>query len=404
MNKKKRYKSNVGVEVEVLLSYHDGFTANLADSVLNDSRNSGYLVKEGRKNMVEINSDPKSTIREIHQDLYEKLNGLEKICETYNVVPISASEFGAGKSIKRVNPRYSAYGENLGELSELLGPIAGIHIHIDQDKERKIEQFQLLTSLDSLSYGITSTSPISEKGKNGLNNQRVNIVRNIVYDKLPLHAKLQNYPSSINEIDERGKLRVEQWFEGSNMNREEFNEVYNTGNTGYHPVRNRQDIGPTGTWEVRSFDTAPLPYALAAIAIYKGANDRMLRQNIPTKIATEDNNYSFSASEIILPNHNTLLKMQEEAIKYGLKSQMLKKYLSHVKEFAQEGLSEEDRAYLKPIDELLSTGKNPASLIMDHMRFLGYKGEEFTPNQSAQANLFARKMYQEGLKYQPTVN
>lgn len=403
------YQPTIGMELELLLADEKGYVSNIADNVIRDPRNGDIAQKEGRHCNLEINSSPQKTVRALHQEMAEKLLLLEEICCGTGAAPLSSSEFGAGKGKGRVRDgRTSAYEGAFGkDDADYLRSILGIHLHFAKHPTNGIGQYSLLLALDPLSYAITSTSPITEKGKNSLNNHRVNLVRNVVYKDLPLLAKLQKYPSTLEEFDERDEQRVQQWYEASGLDPETFFENHDKSSTGYHPIRSKRGerFGPTGTWEIRSFDSAPLNYSLPAVALYKGCNDHAMQNNIPIRVAEKDGEYSFSDEEIVLPNYRTLLQMQEEVIHYGLKSEIVKDYLTHVIGFAKKGLEgSEDQVYLERLEQIVESRLNPAALIMRHMREKGYKGHQFAPEQAADAILFARELHLEGLNYKPKVN
>ena len=389
--------STIGVEIELNLIDAQGYFQSAADSVLGDHRNAGLFVAEGNLAMVEYNSPPASSIAQLHASIVPSLQLLEEICAKYNVTPVSISENGAGAGIQRGGkPRYQAYATILGqEANKQIDTVAGIHAHFSQFKDRLLEQFWVLCALDPLSYALTSTSPIRYDGTNGKNCQRIDTMRNHAFQQFPLHAKLQQYPASIAEIDDCNQQRFDQWQEASGLDGATFAQLFTVQSTGYAPIRKRDNIGP-GTWEVRSFDSTPLNIALAAVALYKGVNDQVSEVR-SISIADRDDEYQFSLDKIVVPNLATLQRMEKESIHVGIKAESVAQYLGAVLDFAQQGLPAEDKIYVQPIYDTLATRCNPADRIMEYMRSLGIPGEQFLPDQSAKANLFMREQYLRGL-------
>ena len=118
-----------------------------------------------------------------------------------------------------------------------------------------------------------------------------------------------------------------------------------------------------------------------------------MNNNCPIEIATPDNTYNFAEDKIILPNYQTLLQFENEGIQNGLKSDLVRDYIAHLLPYAEAGLPPEDKIYLAPLKKMLLTRDNPADEIMNFMREQGYAGHQFTPQQTAQTNLYMREKH-----------
>lgn len=391
--------TTIGGEIELTLIDNEGYISNKADLILNDPKNDGSITDEGTHAQVEVNLVPAKTIQELDNNAKKQLSLLEEICTSYDVKAVPVSEYGAGRGERQgksepENYRWPIYNLIFGEKGlEELYTNSGIHLHLSQIPGKELQQFHILQALDPLSYALTSTSPINYQGKNSLSCHRINTQRNRVFQKFPLHAQLLDYPSSLEELKEIENQRWEQWREialKNGIDPQRYDKKFQPSNTGYTPIRKRDNIGPTGTLEVRSFDTAPLDITLAVFALYKGIHDYALEKNTKITISEQPHTYSFSDGSVILPNIKTLKEMENETVKYGLRSNLITEYLSHLLPFAEQGLPQEDKIYLQPIKEMLVTKINPAHKIMEFMNLQGYQGPFFSPEQSAQANLFMR--------------
>ena len=199
------------------------------------------------------------------------------------------------------------------------------------------------------------------------------------------------------ELVARDQQRYSLWLHASSLDPEEFAQRFHPENTGYAPIRKRDSIGPQGTWEVRTFDTAPVPIAMGAAAIYKGATDRVLIEGIPVSISKEYGRYRFASDHILLPSYETLLKLEEKAITKGLKDEEVVNYILQVAAFAEKGLSPPDQAYLEPVYQMLHDSTNPADELMNYLHRFN-PGNVFSPAEGARANLFVRDKYLEGLE------
>ncbi len=399
------FKTTIGAELELYLIDKEGYIKNNAPEILNDSRikDAGCFYQEGTNAQIEVNSNPINSIYELDKDLKGKSKLLDDICREYSSFPIPTSEYGAGKGEVIDHPLIDLYDNILGETARKnLYYHSGIHLHVSQIPKKELKQFWLLQALDPLTYALTSTSSISFNGKNGINCHRINNQRNIVFKDFPLHGQLQNYPLSLDELNERDNKRWEQWLKiakDKGISQKLYEANYKRDKTGYHPIRKRDGIGPNGTFEVRSFDTAPLDILFASLAFVKGIHDYVMNKDIDLEISDKLNKYSFSREKIILPNIETLRNMESETINNGLKSDLVYDYLSHLLPFAEKGLPREDKKYLDPIKMMLETIMNPADYVMYFMKISGHTGSQFSPEQSAQANLFMRRWYENTLNY-----
>ncbi|MBU0456564.1 MAG: glutamate-cysteine ligase family protein [Nanoarchaeota archaeon] len=397
--------STIGAELEYHLVDKEGYLMNIAPSILSDPRGKEFCY-ESSNARIEINSSPCETIEEIHQDLEERIIRLEKICEEYGtmIVP-TGSEYGAGSGTQKWTPRLEAYPLIIGEHSNrLIKTISAMHAHLSQQPGRVVDQFNLFTALDPVAYAITSTSPLSYEGKNSLNCHRINLVRNLAFNEFPLHSQLLDYVHSVEEIDGRDREKYQQWSNRWLMRSgkpiEIFSSLFNSQNTGFSPIRKRDNFGPTGTLEVRSFDIASLDILLAALALYKGTNDRMINENIEVsfgKDVKDRQEYSFSPKRIILPNYHTLKNFEEKTINSGIRSDDFFNYLTSILAFAEDGLPKEDKKYLDPLKLMLTERMNPADKIMAYLKSNGHYGPTYFPEQGALATLYLRNEHLKSL-------
>lgn len=394
----------LGTEDELHLMDREGNMANRAPEILRDPRSRGLIHDESSNARIEINSDPARDILELHKNVKSKLFRVEDICQDYDVFPVpTGCEFGAGKGTGLVTAvRQPNYERLFGhDLAQLFLKINAFQIHISQYPGRELDQYRLFTALDPLTYSITSTSPISHEGENSINNHRINITRNLLFSAWPEHAQLQDYPRSLQDINDADEKRYFDWLNYPGVDKELFESTFTPQTTGYTPVRKRDDIGPTGTLEIRGGDSTTPDVSDAATALFWGANKRMINEEIPLVVASDNESYAFQSDVIRVPNYRELQHLGKEGYLRFLRSPDHRRYLSEVLEFSREGLTNQEKPYLKPVDNMLITGMNLADQIIHHMQSLGFTGHSYSPQQAAQANLFMRKMYEQSLKYNP---
>ncbi len=400
-------RSYVGIEHEVQLIGPKGYISNNADEVLARLNLDGRprFVEEYRRNQVEFNSVASNDLSVVGEDWVNGMNELEEASRELDVYPVSASEYGAGVGMTRTERASDpVYRRMIGDSRhEALNSISGIHAHFDQFPDSQfplLHQYWLLHALDPLSYGLTSTSPIRWDGRNGKNSQRILIIREYSLADFSNSGPLLEYPRDVSELTERelqGYRHFLDAFVESGGNPADFN--LKPSHLNFASIKKRDDIGKSGTWEVRSFDTCPVDIGLGAVALYKGVYDRALREGPEISIANEDGAYHYGQQHIVLPSYRTLKKMEVEATgPMGMSGPDVNAYAKHVLDYAEKGLQENEVKYLDVVRRMVLVGANPATNLMRRMRSNGYNERYFSPDHSAQANLFMRKLHLKGLE------
>ncbi len=407
--------STIGAEIELILVDKKGYVSNKALEILCDPRieNVQCYAHEGTLAQVEVNSDPAPTIKQLHQDLIQKLVFLDQICQEYGVRPIPMSEMGAGKgeinlSQQKQKERIPIYESLFGKKNvESLLTNSGVHLHFSQTPGREIDQYLILQSLEFLAYALTSTSPINHKGNNSLNDHRINYHRNIVFADIPEFSHLSTYPSSLEDIkniQNKNFQKILQKAIEKGITEEEFNQSFKPHNLGYQAVRNRPEIGLTGTNELRSPDACTIDVLTPVAALFKGIYDYVTDRNLKVVVADEMGNYRITKKESIIPHPDSNQKIQNTTIEDGIKPDFTIDLLRYFLPFAEKGLSSEDQPYLQSFHSTIKNRENPANQVMQHLNQLGYTGSHFGPEQTSQAAQFMRAWHQKTLNYQSTPN
>jgi len=362
-----------------------------------------WLVPEGSQGQVEVNTKPTETVHQQVLEITEKVRILEQLALANGSEIVAASSYGAGKgtSNRDSKQRFAFYDALLGrDGSDVLDTIVGNHTHLSQPEniEDKVKQHRLLLGLEPLAYAFTSTSPMRYDGVNTLNNHRIPLVRNLVREKgVDEFAAAQPYPYSMEDIiNLQGHLvdLVVNAGKKVGFSKEDALREFSGDNTGYIPLRFRTKFP---TQELRSADSAPLPYMAAIWAILKGVNDYVEKTGIPVEVGQE---YYFGRDKIVLPEDR---KQLEIAItEKGLESHpvygsLAGNYASAAINLARHGLPEEDLPYLKLAEQIVESGMNPASHLNRYMHTNFGDKKRFLPAEAAQGMRFMREMYKEGL-------
>lgn len=401
----------IAVEYEKGLHNLDGTVANLAplflSSPLNcDEDGKQLFQKEATDHMVESNSPPRDSLDSLCLDMVREYDLSRKIASPLNALSIPISENGAGES--KPNPDEYVQGRLMGykvifgeEMVNKLTKISGIHFHIDQYRPRLADQYNLLLALVP-TIALTSTSSISHEGTNSQNCHRYRLFADTeegIFSKIPeekgyIEAKESR---SIGELLARDRRRYDRWkreFDTEVWRHPDvpedhsFAKYFKPHNTGYSEVRYRPDMG-NGTFELRFNDSAPADILMGQAALVWGYVSRIFENDIPVSIAKDDDTYKFTDKEVVLPNKETLYKYAE----LGIENEEVRKYLSSIENFARRYLEGKGQQhYLDPIGEIIDSGRNIASQILDH---LGHK-HTYSPQEAARANLFVHGKNQQG--------
>ncbi len=370
-----------------------------------DRRGESYFCEEGTRHQNEFNSIPSHSLDQLCLNFLEAEDASDAICHHLGVVNIPINENGSGRGWlnPKVSHRIIGYETIFGkEMVKKLIKITGIHFHIDQHKRRIVDQFNALTALRP-SIAFTSTSPISYQRKNNANCHRYLVFADPVEGIFAKIPEEQGYITSLQDLIKRDEERHRKWKERFEAGARQKNDLprnyqfwrhFPRERTGYPDIRYRPDMGK-GTLEIRRYDTAPLNVVLAQAGLVLGYINRILDKDIPIEIAEKDGLYGFDHGKVLLPNEETLNHLTTLAAQEGLENSQVKKYNGAVNEFARKGIASSEQHYLNPLQEMLESGKNVASQILDH---LGHK-EQYTLQESARANKFVWEKHQQAVKH-----
>ncbi len=400
----------IAVESELSLHTPDGLIANKAERVVAHPRNAmgkaQLAYPEGTEHQIEIKSPPVRFLEPLSRWYVHAYALLEAICQEEGLMLIPGSENGAGRgeanqSYPGVQERIRGYKVIFGRgMVERLLTVSGLHIHYDIDFERPSDQFNFLTALRP-AVALASTSPLSAEGKNGYNCYRYHLLADPAEGVFASMPEERGYIRTLDELEMRMVQRFERWdaafrerCEKHTLNSGFFRDHFPVERTGYPDIRYRPDMGE-GTYEWRVPDSATADVLLGMAALVKGSWERIMNGQIPVLIAPGDYQYFWGSHLVILPHKETIDDLTRRAVHAGVKDYAVQEYLQGVIDFAAAGLSRRDQQYLAPLQEMLTTGKNTATRLLEH---LGQSQTEYLPAQSAQANIYMGLLQREALE------
>lgn len=381
------------------------------DHPLNRDANGGkkYFQDEATNSRVEVNTEPHSSADSFVREYLKIEDKRRIICEERRVITVPTSEMGAGVSELNLKPevleRLFGYMVIFGmEAVHKLVKDSGVHFHIDtpEDDIGKINQFNGLLALRS-TIALTSTSSISPERKNSLNNHRYNNLSDPDEGALSTIPEDRSYIVSLQNLVERDIKRQRAWKRDFDANiwryaKEvpldyNFLKAFPIEKTGYSDARDRPSIG-NGTRELRIHGASPADVKVGYFAFLLGYANMLLQEKNLILPATEDGVYSFRKGKVIFPNEQTNTLSTQAAVKEGLEDSFVKEYNMALLQYGEQGLPESERHYLDPLKDMVKSGKNIASQLLD---YLGRK-HIYTPQESAQAVLFQHRRNQQGLE------
>ncbi|MCB0338629.1 MAG: hypothetical protein KDD53_03445, partial [Bdellovibrionales bacterium] len=101
--------------------------------------------------------------------------------------------------------------------------------------------------------------------------------------------------------------------------------------------------------------------------------------------------------QVVVPNFVTLKELEFKAMRFGLKSRAVLKYLTEAFKFALPALPASDRDFMHLISKMISKRKNPADGMLEFLRQQGITAQRLSPKESALANRYMRSLYVSGI-------
>jgi hypothetical protein len=383
----------LGLETELMLVDDRGCVSNRAEEIVGHDRNTGNIVPEFCKAVVETNPFPSSTIPDIESNLLAELRAVSSIADSLGLAEVPLSEIGPGNRAQR-NPdsrRYVLFEQIVGtKHSDIERSSCGTHLHVDL-KANIVGQYNLLQSMDPVFVLMSSSSFV--RGRNSVNCGRVNLFRNALFPGAPRLNQLLDYISSEEDLDVLERARSD-FFLSRLEPTEENQRLFGGRNNGSSPLRRAKR-----TIEIRCADSNVPSMAIAMAALYKGVLEHVFEDgSLEILISPLDSTWRITGSVIVLPSHHTLKVMESEGIEMGLRSPLVRSYLSYLLTVAEQGLPSAEVNYLQPFKTILQHQRNVADVIRDKARLIDPMTRHTISMQSAASlNLFIAEQYRDSV-------
>lgn len=382
----------IGLEKEFLVINKDGEIQNSADLLIKNKLNTGFIVKEGSRGVVEVNSDPAASLPELDTCFRQQLRTLDCIAQMHHLSVLPMSEIGpddaliARQNAKRYRLNRLFFGKEKGGLYRSL---CGTHLHIDREPDVAM-QYNLLQSLDPI-FVLLSVTPYV-RGRFRSFAGRVSTQRfNVFADKLD-HGGLLGYVNSVSEISKIGRLQrlsLINYLRNQGVSEALTKSVYSNDNSAWGPLRLREN-----TLELRGCDATMASLTLAFAAFVKGINDYVFDNNLEVVIADAPEGYRITNSAIYLPSFQELKRFELEACRSGIRSARIYDYLTYLVHIARAGLTPQDQKYLLPFFRMLANHRTMADIVYMLANHVSPSSRHGLCSESAKSvNIFMRQVY-----------
>ncbi|MFC1753542.1 glutamate-cysteine ligase family protein [Thermoproteota archaeon] len=354
----------IGLELEFQILDQDGNVCNAAPTILSDPANNGNIVPEGSNSMIEVIAPPSDNLEEMASNFQTEVVNLVNIAEKYGFRLLPSSTIGKDAKPEETGLlRYASKKSVLGSARKNIEyHICGTHVHTDKlPDELLATQYKVKTAMDP-AFALMASTPF-HAGKNSLEDHRVHIYRNVVFDDFPLQGQLLPHVNNFDEVLERQQATYDHWI--SLVQKKGFSgDGFNVLNTCWGPVRCTEN-----TIEARGADANLLSRVIALGALYKGVNE-FIQQYTPNTVIAENlpaqELFTFIDGKTLrLPSFQQLKAFEKAGINKGIRDPQLNSYLSNVLFVARKGLSHDDQRFLEPFAESLRTGRTFSREIVD---------------------------------------
>ncbi|NDJ19438.1 glutamate-cysteine ligase family protein [Myxacorys almedinensis] len=368
----KTVERRIGLEQEFFLVDRDGVLSDRADEFLRqchaiaqaESRDSKYFAPEFVRSIVELNTPPAWSLKELAQEYLENLKLALRAAHALDLRLYPLSQYPLHiMPVIRDEPNYHIQARTVGYDRFLnAGRCVGTHLHLDlppgtidtrvgvsytataEAREELLNLYNLATALDPALIAMASASLFYEGRVLEMAARTVHYRGSEafgwegVYTHLPEVGGLRPYAASIEHLVEMQFERYYTWLAAMDRAGVERHLFLNAGGSllrsGWNPVRlNRQ-----GTVELRATDGDFPEVTLAIATLVYNAADRVRREGWTVRPAEGSRVFQTVDHQLVIPDFAYLNgDLFYAAVTEGMKNADVKAYLDSVLAFAAQG-------------------------------------------------------------------
>lgn len=356
-----------GLEQEFFLVDEAGVISNRADEFLQRcqevaaaGRNAGNFSPEWVKQMIEINTPPVYTLKELAREYLSSLKlalqvGRELNLRLYplstyplHIMPVIRNKLGYHVQIRTVGyDRFLHAGRCTGthlhlDLPEgVIDPRVGVSYNATPEaREELLNSYNLATALDVALIVLSRACPFYEGRGMKLAAHTVHYRGSDkfgwegVYTHLQSVGGLQPYAASSEELVELQFARYYAWLEAMDKAGVERHLFLEAGGSLLKASWNRVRLNKIGTVEMRGTDSNYPEVTLAIAALVYNAADRVRRENLTVRPAEGLRTFELSGNKLWVPEFKYLDgDLLYAAVTEGIESLEVKAYLDSILDF-----------------------------------------------------------------------
>ena len=275
--------------------------------------------------LLEVKTTPCETTAALREELRGRLRSVLRRADDLDrrLVPLGTPL--AGEEIAELrSDRTRIQNRVVGEPFRYVRHCAGTHVHVEQQPDRAVDQFNAFVALDP-ALALVNSAPYFQ-GDRVAAGARSELYRRRAYEDLPHQGRLWRYLSDEGEWNRRLERRYERFVTAAldaGVDRAAVEAAFDPESAVWTPVQFRAAFD---TVEWRSPDAA-LPGQVLRLADQLAAFVDRLRD---TPVRIEGTRGRVSPDEIVLPEFSAVVDYVDAAIEDGLASDAVHGYLDRM--------------------------------------------------------------------------
>ena len=380
-------KRRIGLEQEFFLVDEAGYLSDRADEFLQGCHlmaqaqglNPNYFVAEFVKSIVEINTPPAYTGKELARKYLNNLKLALAVARQMNLrlYPLSSYPLHI-MPVMRDRPNYHIQARTVGYDKFLhAGKCTGTHLHLEvppgvidprvgvsynstsAEREELLNIYNLATACDSALISLTRACPFYEGEAIGLAAHTIRYRGSEtfgwegVYTNLQSVGGLMPYAETVEDLVEQQFARYYVWLQAMEKAGIEPHLFKEAGGSllksAWNPIR----LNNHGTVEVRCIDSNYPSVILAVIILLENAANRVRRENLTVRPAKGMQIFELVGDRLYVPDFAYLNgELLYASATEGVKNPKVKVYVDSILQFAMGDAGEKANFLAQPIKDL----------------------------------------------------
>lgn len=415
-------KSTIGAELEFFILDNEGKISFNSDSLIKKSNPEIKIKKECAKNIIEINTEPKTNLSSFIEELSKKLRLLLEITEKEdNKIFYFGTYPGRFEPIMRNDRSYRVQEKIFGEkIWKIAGRCIGFHFHCNLpqkifNKKQKfiklhfdfklnqniIDTHNLFIAVDPVLSTFMQSSPFYQGKKYGKDSRIMFYRGNKFFDVKGLYTNFQEfgalplYKHIITDISYRSEDVFQNWaytMKKLGMRLKALAFYGSILETNWSPLR----VNPHGTFELRGMDMNSF-YMMPSVAFV--VNEMLKSIKIDNLTVLIDENaieepFKLEEERVYIPSFEHVNEvLQKKSALIGIKDKEVRKYCKSFLKFIKSITDSNSKKFLKIFENIVSKKETISDKIILEAKKMGAK-EKIDNEKAAELSLkFCEKIW-----------